>query len=106
MERCHEHSLLRSFASCGERRRVAGRKRNGSMAWGQTMRTIAALLILALAAMTVQQAIGQQACPSLVITNNNDVVNGDTSSPCALIANNGGDGISLREALLAANNAT
>ncbi len=34
------------------------------------------------------------------------MINGDTSSPCALIANPGADGISLREALLAANNAT
>jgi hypothetical protein len=52
------------------------------------------------------QAAAQQPCPTLVVSNTNDVVNGDTSSPCALIANPGADGISLREAVLAANNAT
>ena len=34
-----------------------------------------------------------------------DVVNGDTSSPSALLAHPGSDGISLREAILAADNA-
>ena len=56
--------------------------------------------------MIARQAVAQQSCPSLVVSNNNDIVNGDTSSPCALIANPGSDGISLREALLAANDAT
>jgi hypothetical protein len=42
---------------------------------------------------------------SLVVSNNNDVVNGCTTSPACLIGNTGGDGISLREALLAANGA-
>jgi len=56
--------------------------------------------------MFAQQAVAQQACPTLVVSNANDDVNGDTSSPCALIAGPGPDGISLREALLAANNAT
>ncbi len=69
------------------------------------MRTIATMICL-LATMIAQQAVAQQTCPSLVVSNNNDLVNGDTSSPCALIANPGPDGISLREALLAANNAT
>jgi hypothetical protein len=41
---------------------------------------------------------------SLVVTSMADVVNGDTSSPGALIANPGTDGISLREAIVAANN--
>src|SRR5712691_4869494 len=41
---------------------------------------------------------------SLTVTTTNDTVNGDTSSVAALIANNGGDGISLREAIIAANN--
>ena len=41
-----------------------------------------------------------------MVSTSDDVINGDTSSPCALIANPGADGISLREALLAANNAT
>jgi hypothetical protein len=70
------------------------------------MRTTAAMISFALATMIASQAVAQQACPSLVVSSNDDVVNGDTSSPCALIANPGPDGISLREALLAANNAT
>jgi hypothetical protein len=69
------------------------------------MRTLAIIFCL-LATLVAQPAVAQQSCPSLVVSNNNDVVNGNTSSPCALIASNGGDGISLREALLAANNAT
>jgi len=40
----------------------------------------------------------------VVVSNNLDVVNGDTSSIADLIADDGGDGISLREAILAANN--
>jgi hypothetical protein len=40
----------------------------------------------------------------LVVTNASDLVNGDTSSLTALIANPGPDGISLREAILAVNN--
>lgn len=38
------------------------------------------------------------------VSNNTDLNNGDVTSIAALIANNGGDGISLREAILAANN--
>jgi hypothetical protein len=72
---------------------------------GRKMRTIAAIICV-LAAMLAQQALAQQACPALAVSTNDDEVNGDTSSPCALIANPGPDGISLREALLAANNAT
>ena len=56
--------------------------------------------------MIAPQAVAQQACPTLVVATTADVVNGNTTSPCALIANSGADGISLREALLAANNAT
>lgn len=41
----------------------------------------------------------------LVVTNTTEVVNGDVSSPGALQINPGADGISLREAILAANNA-
>ena len=37
------------------------------------------------------------------VTNFNDVVNGNVTSIAALVANTGGDGISLREAVLAAN---
>jgi subtilisin-like proprotein convertase family protein len=40
----------------------------------------------------------------VTVTNNNDVANGDTTSIAALIATDGGDGISLREAITAANN--
>jgi hypothetical protein len=72
----------------------------------KTMRTTAAMFFSVLAMMIAPQAVAQQACPSLVISTNDDAVNGNTSSPCALIANPGPDGISLREALLAANNAT
>ncbi len=39
-----------------------------------------------------------------MVTNTNDVVNGDTSSVRNLMYNQGGDGVSLREAFLAANN--
>lgn len=41
----------------------------------------------------------------LTVTTTADVVNGDVSSPAALAANPGPDGISLREAIEAANNA-
>ncbi|MBK7664783.1 MAG: tandem-95 repeat protein [Sterolibacteriaceae bacterium] len=41
---------------------------------------------------------------AVVITNTNDLANGTTTSIGALVANDGGDGISLREAILAANN--
>ncbi len=40
---------------------------------------------------------------TLIVTNTNDTINGDTSSVAALIATPGGDGISLREAITAAN---
>ena len=38
---------------------------------------------------------------TLIVENNSEVVNGDTTSPTALVADAGPDGISLREALLA-----
>ena len=41
---------------------------------------------------------------SVVVGNNLDIVNGDLSSISALIADDGGDGISLREAVFASNN--
>ncbi|MCA9130193.1 MAG: DUF4347 domain-containing protein, partial [Planctomycetales bacterium] len=41
---------------------------------------------------------------SITVTNTLDVANGDTSSFDALFLNDGGDGISLREAIIAANN--
>ena len=43
---------------------------------------------------------------SITVTTIADAVNGDTSSFDALILNDGGDGISLREAIIAANNQT
>lgn len=39
----------------------------------------------------------------LTVTTTADVVNGDVSSPAALVASPGPDGISLREAIMAAN---
>ncbi|MCA9099792.1 MAG: hypothetical protein KDA63_01495, partial [Planctomycetales bacterium] len=41
---------------------------------------------------------------AVTVTNNLDLVNGDTSSIAALMSNDGGDGIALREAIEAANN--
>ena len=41
---------------------------------------------------------------TLTVTNTNDTINGDTSSVATLIASPGADGISLREAITAANN--
>jgi len=69
------------------------------------MRSVLTIICL-MAAMLGAPAVAQQACPILVVATNDDAVNGDTSSPCALIANPGPDGISLREAVAAANNAS
>ncbi len=41
---------------------------------------------------------------AVVVTNNNDLSNGTVTSIANLVANDGGDGISLREAIAAANN--
>src|SRR5262245_25957933 len=41
---------------------------------------------------------------TVTVNNNTDLINGNTTSISALIASNGGDGISLREAINAANN--
>ncbi|MGI6250065.1 MAG: choice-of-anchor D domain-containing protein [Anaerolineaceae bacterium] len=49
--------------------------------------------------------LNQLAAPegkTLIVTNTNEELNGDLSSPAALIANPGPDGISLREAIIAA----
>ena len=46
-----------------------------------------------------------QANESIVVSTVDDVVNGGTSSPSALVAQPGSDGISLREAILAADDA-
>jgi hypothetical protein len=71
------------------------------------MRTFFLGLALACAACCIPGAavLTQPArATTLVVSNNSDLVNGDTSSPAALIANPGPDGISLREAILAVNN--
>jgi FG-GAP-like repeat len=68
------------------------------------MRTIPMVIFL-LATIIAPQALAQQPCPTLTVSNTNDAVNGNISSPCTLIANPGPDGISLREAVAAANNA-
>jgi hypothetical protein len=88
---CRQHAAHRS-----------GRIERGAV----TMRRLAAAICFVLAMMSAPPTFAQQPCPTLVVSNNNDVVNGDTSSPCALIANPGSDGISLREAVEAADNAT
>jgi hypothetical protein len=69
------------------------------------MRSIIIIIFL-VATMFAAPAVAQQACPTLVVTNTDDTAEGDASSPCALIANPGPNGISLRAALFAANNAT
>jgi hypothetical protein len=60
-------------------------------------------------ACAVWSAIAAVASPvrgaTIVVSNRKDVVNGNTSSPRALAAAPGPDGISLREAILAANGA-
>lgn len=43
---------------------------------------------------------------TVTVGNETDVVNGDVTSIAALVANDGGDGISLREAITAANSTT
>jgi len=46
----------------------------------------------------------RQMLASVTVSNATDLTNADTSSISALIANDGGDGISLREAIVASNN--
>jgi len=46
----------------------------------------------------------RQMLAAVTVTTANDLTNADTSSIAALIANDGGDGISLREAITASNN--
>jgi hypothetical protein len=97
----HVMSMIISAYAASVRRPVAAAQRN----WFSGRRALAAIICL-LATMSAPPTFAQQPCPTLVVSNNNDVVNGNTSSPCALVANPGPDGISLREAILAANNAT
>ena len=46
----------------------------------------------------------RQLLAAVTVSNATDVTNGNTNSIAALISNNGGDGISLREATIASNN--
>src|ERR1700687_3854267 len=66
--------------------------------------TTMASRILLYAALLAGLAADPALATTLVVSNNDDLVNGDTSSPAALIANPGPDGISLREATMAVGN--
>lgn len=67
------------------------------------MRIPVGALALVLAAFGAIDATPATAA-TITISNTNDLVNGDTTTPGALRASPGPDGISLREAMLAANN--
>ncbi|HET8799255.1 MAG TPA: hypothetical protein VFO89_16320 [Thermoanaerobaculia bacterium] len=64
------------------------------------MRFVGAALLIAVVVVAAPASSS-----TIVVTSGADVVDGDTSSPAALAANPGADGISLREALAAANRA-
>lgn len=64
----------------------------------------ASILPLALALLAL--AVHPARATTLVVSTIDDLSNGDTSCPSALIANPGPDGISLREAITAINNAS
>ena len=67
--------------------------------------TLTVVLVVASAPLSLpERATGQEATTEIVVTNNSDLSNGDTSSAPALIANPGPDGISLREAIEVTNN--
>lgn len=55
-------------------------------------------------ALNFEKLEDRQLLASVTVSNVSDVTNGNTSSIAALIASNGGDGISLREATIASNN--
>ena len=57
-------------------------------------------------ALDFQRLEERQLLAGIVVSNATDLSNADTSSITALIANDGGDGISLREAIVASNNTT
>ena len=50
------------------------------------------------------EALEDRRLLAVTVGNESDVVNGDVSSIAALVADDGSDGISLREAIAAANN--
>ena len=54
--------------------------------------------------LSFQRLEDRQLLAGVVVGNATDLTNADTSSIAALIANDGGDGISLREAVEASNN--
>ena len=56
------------------------------------------------AALNFERLEARQLMATLVVGNASDLTNGNTNSIAALIANDGGDGISLREAAIASNN--
>jgi hypothetical protein len=65
---------------------------------------VTVVLISGLPTIVPTAAPAQEAATEIVVTNNSDVSNGDTSSAANLAANPGDDGISLREAIAATNN--
>ena len=52
------------------------------------------------------EALEDRRLLAVTVSNDSDLVNGDVSSVASLVASDGGDGISLREAIVAANNTT
>ena len=72
-----------SASSCSSRRRHASRSENP---------------------LGFQQLEDRRLLAAVTVTNTTDLINADTSSIAALIADDGGDGISLREAIAATNN--
>ena len=80
--------------------------------WGKTSKfSIAYILLFSLLFSSIQAVTAQEILSgdrsqgnTLVVTNASEVINGDYSSPTALIGDPGQDGISLPEAILATNN--
>ena len=84
-------SRMRRYESSHKRKRhLSNRTARPSLPFGRRLRTERLEDRLMLTAVT--------------ITNDLDLVNGDTSSVANLIADDGGDGIALREAIVASNN--
>lgn len=61
---------------------------------------------LCLAALPAALSASQLSGANITVTTTNDLVNGSTTDLTALQSSDGGDGISLREAIIAANNTT
>src|SRR5207249_5128036 len=95
-------------ALCAPRRAyegVSNIRGGGHVAKPTSIAYSVAASVLVLSWLVVALPTAPVAAAVLVVATTNDAVNGDTSNPDALIANPGSDGISLREALAAANNA-